>query len=94
MAVFGAAEAVTGITITTLIQYVAPQGGRTESYAVIISATLAGTAAGNLAGGALTDGAGVRLAFITAAGGAVLAALWAVCRADTLPHFIGAAGHP
>jgi hypothetical protein len=43
MTVFGAAEAVTGITLTALIQHAAPRGARTESYAVIISAALAGT---------------------------------------------------
>jgi hypothetical protein len=83
MAVFGAAEAVTGITLTALIQHVAARGARTESYSVIISAALAGTAAGNLAGGALTGG-GVRLALMTAAGGAVAAAAWTACRRDTL----------
>ena len=67
MAVFGAAEAVTGITLTALIQHVAPHGARTESYSVIISAALAGTAAGDLAGGALIAGAGGRLAFMAAA---------------------------
>jgi hypothetical protein len=56
MAVFGAAEAVTGITLTALIQHVAPHGARTESYSVIISA-------------ALTASSGGRLAFAAAAGG-------------------------
>ena len=84
MAVFGAAEAVTGITLTALIQHAAPPGARTESYSVIISAALAGTAAGSLAGGALTGGAGVRLALTVAAGGAVAAAAWAAFRHDTL----------
>jgi MFS family permease len=83
MAVFGAAEAVTGITLTALIQHVAPHGARTESYAVIISAALTGTAVGNLAGGVLA-GASVRLAFISAAGAAVAAAAWAVSRKDSL----------
>jgi MFS family permease len=84
MAVFGAAEAVTGITLTALIQHVAPHGARTESYSVIISAALAGTAAGDLAGGALIAGAGARLAFMAAAGAAVAAAAWAASRKGTL----------
>jgi MFS family permease len=86
MAVFGAAEAVTGITVTALIQHVAPLDARTESYAIIISAALAGTAAGNLAGGALASGglAGVRLVFLAAASGAVAAATWAASRQGTL----------
>ena len=84
MAVFGAAEAVTGITLTALIQHAVPRGARTESYSVIISAALAGTAAGSLAGGALTGGAGVRLALVAAAGGTVAAAAWAGYRKDTL----------
>jgi hypothetical protein len=84
MAVFGAAEAVTGITLTALVQHVAPHGARTESYSVIISAALAGTAAGDLAGGALIAGAGGRLAFLAAAGGAAAAAGWAAFRKDTL----------
>jgi MFS family permease len=83
MTVFGAAEAVTGITLTALIQHAAPHGARTESYAVIISAALAGTAAGNLAGGVLA-GASVCLAFITAAATALAAAAWAMSRKDTL----------
>jgi MFS family permease len=84
MAVFGAAEAVTGITLTALIQHVAPHDARTESYAIIISAALAGTAAGNLAGGALVGGASVRLVFMAAAGGAVAATTWVASRKDTL----------
>jgi len=86
MAVFGAAEAVTGITVTALIQHVAPHDARTESYAIIISAALAGTAAGNLAGGALAGGgiAGVRLVFLAAASGTVAAATWAASRQGTL----------
>ena len=86
MAVFGAAEAVTGITVTALIQHVAPPDARTESYAIIISAALAGTAAGNLAGGALASGglAGVRLVFLAAASGTVAAATWAASRQGTL----------
>lgn len=85
MAVFGASEAITGITLTALIQHVAPPAARTESYAVIISAALAGTAAGSLAGGALADGGSVCLVFMAAAGGAVAAATWAVSRKHTLP---------
>jgi len=86
MAVFGAAEAVTGITVTALIQHVAPPDARTESYAIIISAALAGTAAGNLAGGALAGGGlgDVRLVFLVAASGAVAAATWAASRQATL----------
>ena len=85
MAVFGAAEAVTAITLTALIQRAAPHGARTESYAVIISAALAGTAAGNLAGGALAGtAAGVRLAFMAAAGAAAAAATWTASRKGTL----------
>lgn len=84
MAVFGAAEAVTGITLTALIQRVAPRGAHTDSYAIIISAALAGTAAGNLAGGTLAGGGSVRLVFMAAAGEAVAAATWTVSRKDTL----------
>jgi len=86
MAFFGAAEAVTGITVTALIQHVAPPDARTESYAIIISAALAGAAAGNLAGGGLAGSglAGVRLVFLAAASGAVAAATWAASRKDTL----------
>jgi MFS family permease len=83
MAVFGAAEAITAITLTALIPHVAPHGAHTESYAVIISASLAGTAAGNLVGGTLV-GVGVRLVFLAAAFGAVVAAAWAVARRHTL----------
>jgi MFS family permease len=89
MAVFGAAEAVTGITLTALIQHAAPSGARTESYSVIISAALAGTAVGNLAGGALTGGGGIRLALTAAAGGAVAAAAWAAFRTGTLREEAG-----
>jgi hypothetical protein len=96
MAVFGAAEAVTGITVTALIQHVAPRDAHTESYAIIISAALAGAAAGNLAGGALASGglagggladgglAGVRLVFLAAATGAAAAATWAASRKNTI----------
>jgi predicted MFS family arabinose efflux permease len=85
LAVFGGAEAVTGITLTALIQHVAPPAARTESYAVVISAALAGTAAGSLAGGALADGAGAGLVFTAAAGAAAAAATWAASRKNTLP---------
>jgi MFS family permease len=85
LAVFGAAEAVTGITLTALIQHVAPPAARTESYAVVISAALAGTAAGSLAGGALATGAGACLVFTAAAGAAAAAATWAASRKNTLP---------
>lgn len=84
MAVFGAAEAITGITLTALVQYVAPQGAQTESYAIIISAALAGTAVGNLAGGALVGGAGVRMVFLAAVGAAVAATAWTVSRSGSL----------
>jgi MFS family permease len=84
MAIFGAAEAVAGITLTALIQHVAPPSARTESYAIIISAALAGTAAGNLAGGTLAWSASARLVFLAAAGGAVAAATWAKSRKGTL----------
>ena len=80
MAVFGAAEAVTGITLTALVQHVAPPGARTEPYAIIISAALAGIAVGNLAGGALAGGVSVRPVFMAAAGGAVVATTWAALR--------------
>ena len=82
LAVFGAVEAVTGITLTALIQHVAPDGAHTESYAIIISATLAGTAAGNLAAGELA-GTSVRLVFAAAAGAAVAAAAWTMARDDS-----------
>lgn len=85
MAVFGAAEAVTGITLTALVQHVAPPGARTEPYAIIISAALAGIAVGNLAGGALAGGVSVRPVFMAAAGGAVVATTWAALRKHTLP---------
>lgn len=83
MAVFGAAEAITSITLTSIIQHVAPHSAHTESYAVIISAALAGTAVGNLVGGTLA-GVGILLMFMAAAGGAVAAAVWAVSREHTM----------
>jgi hypothetical protein len=66
MAAVGAAGAATGITLTTLIHQVAPHGAATESYAIIISAALTGTAIGNLGGGALISIAGVRPMLIAA----------------------------
>jgi MFS family permease len=93
MAVFGAAEAVTAITLTALIQRAAPPGAVTGSYAVIISAALTGTAAGNLAGGALA-GAGVRLVLMAAAAVAVAAAAWTLWRKDTLREAPAGASHP
>lgn len=83
MVFVGAAEAVTAITLTALVEHAAPPGAATGSYAVIISAVLTGTAAGNLAGGVLA-GAGVRLVLMAAAGSAVTAATWTVSRQDTL----------
>jgi hypothetical protein len=93
MAVFGAAEAVTAITLTALIQQAAPPGAVTGSYAVIISAALTGTAAGNVAGGALA-GAGVRLVLMAAAAVAVTAATWTWWRTDTLRGTPAGASHP
>jgi MFS family permease len=92
MAAFGAAEAVTAITLTALIQQAAPPGAVTGSYAVIISAALTGTAAGSLAGGALA-GAGVRLVLMAAAAVAVTAAAWTWWRTGTLRGTPAGASH-
>jgi hypothetical protein len=84
MTAFGAAGAATGITLTTLIHHAAPHGAVTESYAIIISAALTGTAVGNLGGGALIGIAGVRPVFMAAASGAVAAAVWTAARSHTV----------
>lgn len=72
-------------TAYTMVAEVAPEGTATESFAWIATATAIGTAAGAAAAGALAQYAGAHTAFILAGAGALLGALVAMTRRNSLP---------
>ena len=56
-----------------LIARLAPEGTRTEAFGWVLTATVLGTGVGSALGGAIVNGGHVRLGFVLAAGGAMLA---------------------
>lgn len=73
-----------GITSSILLDYVAAPGSLTEAYTILISMSLAGSAAGYAIGGVLGRDLGTGAVFVAAASAAILVLLWILIRRRTL----------
>jgi MFS family permease len=80
----GAANAPSGITISALLDVVAPEGALTETYTVLVGVGLLGSSIGSALGGHIVDVGGPSAAFALSALGAAMVALWTAARRRTL----------
>jgi predicted MFS family arabinose efflux permease len=69
---------------STLLDTVAPAGTATEAFAVMITAIVAGNAAGNAIGGTLVEDASFEVAVVCAGAIAAAGAAWVVARRGRL----------